>query len=310
MKLPGIKRAVARAADAILLTRLGHRLQAVALSPFVRAVNYHGIAKADAATFERHLEYYARHFHVVDDAQLLAFHDGRWAPAGKPALIISFDDGVRSQYDIAARLLDEYGLPGWFFIAPGLVDTAVADQRAAAERQGVLTGPEGSGERIFMSWHEIRSLRPRHVIGCHTYSHHRLSADTPTAAMEYEIVEARHRLEAGLGEPVDVFCWVGGEEHSYSAAAAELIRRAGYRMSFMTNHAPIRRSTSLLHLQRSNVEGGDPLWLTRFQLSGALDIMYIGKRRRVNRLTGAAEGADVAWSSAASARDAGPVEST
>ncbi|CAN5652490.1 N/A [soil metagenome] len=287
MRLPAMKRAVARAADALLLTRLGHRVQVITLSPFIRAVNYHGIAQADAATFERHLQYYARHFHAVDHQQLLAFHSGDWTPAGKPGLIISFDDGLKSQFDIAVRLLDSYGLPGWFFIPPGLVDMAEAEQRAAAERHGVLSGPEDNGERIFMSWPEIRSLRPRHMIGCHTYSHHRLSADTPPAAMEYEIVTAKQRLEAGIGERVHAFCWVGGEEYSYSKAAAELIRRAGFQISFMTNHAPIRRGTSLLQLQRSNIEGGDPLWLARFQLSGAMDIMYSGKRRRVNRLTGA-----------------------
>jgi hypothetical protein len=64
-----------------------------------------------------------------------------------------------------------------------------------------------------------------------------------------------------------------------------LIRAAGFRVSFMTNHAPIRRDTSLLQLQRSNIEGGDPLWLARFQLSGAMDVMYTRKRWRVNRLT-------------------------
>ena len=32
-------------------------------------------------------------------------------------------------------------------------------------------------------------------------------------------------------------------------------------------------------------EADYPLWLTRFQLSGIMDLLYAGKRRRVNRLT-------------------------
>lgn len=83
---------------------------------------------------------------------------------------------------------------------------------------------------------------------------------------------------------MDTFCWVGGEEPSYHAGAAALIRE-GYALSFMTNTAVIRPHTSPWQLQRANVEAQDPLWLVRFQLSGLMDLAYAGKRRRVNRLT-------------------------
>ena len=67
--------------------------------------------------------------------------------------------------------------------------------------------------------------------------------------------------------------------------AARLIEEAGYAVSFMTNSAPVRPGTDLLHLQRTNIEARDPDWLVRFQLSGLLDVLYTAKRRRVDRVT-------------------------
>jgi len=88
-------------------------------------------------------------------------------------------------------------------------------------------------------------------------------------------------LECG----VPVFCWVGGEEDAYTSEVATLISRAGFAHSFMTNSQVIRPAADPLQLQRTNIEADYPLWLTRFQLSGFMDLLYMSKRRRVNRLT-------------------------
>ena len=83
---------------------------------------------------------------------------------------------------------------------------------------------------------------------------------------------------------MEIFCWVGGEETSYSSEAAKLISE-NYKYSFMTNNAVIRPGDDPLQLQRTNIEAENPLELVRFQLSGLMDVYYTGKRRRVNRLT-------------------------
>ena len=125
------------------------------------------------------------------------------------------------------------------------------------------------------------------MIGCHTFSHRRLTAALTPEDLALEIGAAKRALEEGLGCSIPVFAWVGGEEETYSAAAAEAIRRAGFRVSFMTNSAPIRPGADLLQLQRTNVEASDPPALVDLSLSGFFDAWYAAKRRRVNRLTAA-----------------------
>lgn len=91
-------------------------------------------------------------------------------------------------------------------------------------------------EHFALSWEEVRQLDRRHVVGCHTLSHTRLSPGVERAAVLSEIVEGKRLLEERLGHEVEAFAW-GREESSYSRAAAEVLRDAGVRFVF-TKAAP------------------------------------------------------------------------
>jgi hypothetical protein len=56
----------------------------------------------------------------------------------------------------------------------------------------------------------------------------------------------------------------------------------------MTNSQAIRPGSSQMQLQRTNIEADYSDALTRFQLSGVMDVLYAHKRRRVNRSTAGA----------------------
>lgn len=267
------------------LSRLGFGLQVAALSPFIRVVNYHDVPPELAGAFEEQLRFYARHFTPVGWDELVRFRAGGWS-SRRPGLIVSFDDGLRSHAEVVAPLLERHGFPGWFLVPTGLLSLPAAEQHPTAVEARVLAPePPPTDGRVFMTWDQVRELDSQHVIGAHTVSHHRLSASTETGRLRREIFGSKADLEEQLGRDVPVFCWVGGEEDSYSAEAAALITEAGFEVGFMTNNAPLRRSTHMLQVQRTNVEAWDSLALVRFQLSGAMDLLYAPKRRRVVRLT-------------------------
>jgi peptidoglycan/xylan/chitin deacetylase (PgdA/CDA1 family) len=280
------KRMLARALGAMGINGALMRAQVALLGGrFVRAVNYHDTSADHASSFARQVAWYAQHYAPVTPASLDALvRDGVWHEQ-KPGLIISFDDGLRSNFDVAAPVLEHYGFVGWFFVPVGFVDAPEATQSTYAhEHQIQFSGTYPDG-RIAMSWEELRRLASRHVIGCHTRTHRRLSPDVPPATLEDEILTAREDLAMRLGRDVDAFCWVGGEENTYSAEAARVVRRAGYRFAFMTNNAVARAGTDPMQLQRTNIEAAWDLDVVHFQLSGVMDALYAPKRRRVNRLT-------------------------
>jgi peptidoglycan/xylan/chitin deacetylase (PgdA/CDA1 family) len=253
---------------------------------YIRVINYHATPARDADSFRRQLEFYRQHFVAVGRDELDALLLGGEWPHEKPGLLISFDDGLRSNYEVAAPLLEEYGFPGWFFVPTGFVSLPGAVQAAFAQARRISVGSEpGADGRVAMSWDELRRLDARHVVGCHGRTHRRLGSELSPAELESEIVASKREIERELGHDMPYFCWIGGEESGYSAAAAAAIRDAGYRYGFMTNCERVVAGTPPLQIQRTNVEAGWPLPVVAFQLSGALDLLYAAKRRRVNVLT-------------------------
>ncbi len=260
----------------LLLAALGRR--------YIRAVNYHGTPGASAETLARQFAFYRRHF-VDADAEALhgLLAHGAW-PYRKPGLIVSFDDGLRSNFETAAPLLERYGFTGWFFVPTAFVDTPPADQAAYARDRLIGIDPLPADGRPALSWDEVRALDTRHVVGSHTCSHARMHGALSAETIRREIVASRTRLAEKLGHEVDSFCWVGGEEANYRREAAEAIREAGYRFAFLTNSAPITARTPPHALQRTNIGADWPLSAVAFQLCGWMDLLYLRKRRRVNRL--------------------------
>lgn len=252
---------------------------------YVRAVNYHDTPPCTARAFEKQLQWYQRHFSPTSAEDLRRFfRDGRWH-RDKPGLLLSFDDGLRSNYDVARPLLEQYGFTGWFFVPTGFVDAPPHEQPAFAAAHRIRYTPPAGAERIAMTWDEARALARHHVVGCHTRTHHRMTGAESDDALHAEIVAPKHELERVLQREVEAFCWVGGEETSYSSRAARAVHDAGYRFGFMTCSAPIHAGTDRLQLQRTNVESSWPVSVVQFQLSGLMDVRYTPKRRRVSRVT-------------------------
>ena len=252
---------------------------------FIRIVNYHDTPPSTSEQFEKQLQWYKKFFEPVSEEDLAHFfHNKRWHKK-RPGLIISFDDGLKSNYDTAAPLLKKYGFTGWFFIPTDFIDTPSESQQAFAKDHKIGFNEATPDKRIAMTWEEIRELEQNHVIGCHTRSHCRLKKTLDPETLQNEIVIAKKLLEEKVGKTIDSFCWVGGEENAYSREAAQLVSDSGYRFGFMTCAAPASKKTLPLQIHRSNIESSWAHKIVSFQLCGIMDVLYWPKRRRVNALT-------------------------
>jgi peptidoglycan/xylan/chitin deacetylase (PgdA/CDA1 family) len=284
IRIHQIKKLLAEIFDTLYFNKIAHYSQVKLFSPFIRAIYYHDVPHSQVDQFEKQLHYFAKHFSNVGYEDLIKFHDNAWKPE-KPGLIISFDDGLRSSYEIARPLLEKYNFTGWFFIPPALIDIPIEkqSQKATEHRIGHRESYYGDS-RVFLTWDQIFELDKNHVIGCHTLSHTRLRSTLSEDQLYREIVMSKYILEEKLDHEVPLFAWVGGEEWSYSQQAADIIRKANYKVVFQTNKSIIRPYTDLYLLDRINIESNFSLKLMRFQLSGFMDMFFTLKRRRVHAL--------------------------
>lgn len=226
----------------------------------IRILNYHRTPSEELQNFRKHLEWYQGRFQVIDEASLRKFLQGT-LKLTKPGLLISFDDGLKNNYENAAVLLEQYGFTGWFFVSAGLADG-----------------------REYMTYEDMKDLQRRgHVIGCHTFTHHRMNHNDSKETLNHEILDSRKLLEEKLGTPIPYFCWCGGEEDTYTKEAADLIRKS-YSYGFMTNNSLVTPNTDPYQLERTNVEARWPLSLAKFQIAGYMDSIYRRKREHVEAL--------------------------
>jgi peptidoglycan/xylan/chitin deacetylase (PgdA/CDA1 family) len=248
---------------------------------YIRGIHYHGTDGSYTANFEKQIKYFRRYFSNVTKEDLHKFlQKGHWHKS-KPGLIISFDDGLRSNFLHAAPIMERYGFTGWFFVPTSLISTNSAGQIISGKGQSL----NSDGKKpIFMSWDDLRKLDKHHVIGSHTRTHARPQTCTNQDTLWDEVMGSKRDLEEKLGHSVDIFCWVGGELNSYTADAAQMIAQAGYRFSFLTDSMPILPGTNPMQMFRTQIEANWPLYVVKFQLSGLMDIRHAYKRRRVNRI--------------------------
>jgi peptidoglycan/xylan/chitin deacetylase (PgdA/CDA1 family) len=225
-------------------------LDAVLLRNAAVVVAFHRVQPADltdslsidTATFERHCQFYRRHFHVVPLRELV-----RRLEQGESIdrhLAITFDDGYRDNFANARPVLEKLSLPATFFVVSGWIGTDVVPRW---DRVRGVRHP-------WMTWAEVRALHHAGFeVGAHTRSHVDLGR-VSTAEARDEVVGSRVELEQQIGARVDSFAYPYGGRHDVTEANREIIRSSGFRCC-CSGFGGI------------NPAGTDPLYLKRVPIS-------------------------------------------
>lgn len=249
----------------------------------IRVLNYHDTSFSTLNLFEKQLQFYKRYYDNVTYNEFQAFlNEGVWIKKN-PGLIISFDDGLRSNYDCALPLLQKHGFTGWFSIPPGFIDCKISGQIEFAKKNRIGFKQIYPDNRIAMSWDEIRDLHHlEQVIINHTMNHYRMQENDPESELQNQLHRSNYLFQEKINIKPEIFCWVGGEEIYYTKSAFESVKSI-YKFSLMTHTYPVFRNTYNFFIERTNIESSNPLYLVLFQLSGLMDLFYYKKRKAVKK---------------------------
>jgi peptidoglycan/xylan/chitin deacetylase (PgdA/CDA1 family) len=230
-----------------------------------RILMYHGTPRRDARRLERQLAWLRRHFQVVPLQAVIGLE-----PHCRPSVALTFDDGLRSNVQVAYPILKRLGLHATFFVCPGLIDRGgwlwnhEARQRLAHAGESVDTvewmktlpsrirqdvearirevtpgfapSPEQREDFDLATWDELRSLDARVVsVGSHTLNHPILPL-SPPHEVEAEVRESRSRIEAELQRPVETFAYPNG---AYDELVHGCVRRH-YRVAVAVDEGTVK----------------------------------------------------------------------
>jgi len=162
-------------------------------------------------------------FATVAMRDLVGWHQGQAELPERP-IVISFDDGHRSNAERALPALLERGQKAIFFVTAGRI---------------------GSDDTV--TWPQLRAMLDEGMeVGSHTLTHPRPSALGPEE-LEHELAGSKRVLEEGLRVAVDFVAAPTGYD---SRRFGELARKAGYKAALQGVIGLNRRSTELFALRR------------------------------------------------------------
>jgi peptidoglycan/xylan/chitin deacetylase (PgdA/CDA1 family) len=164
--------------------------------------------------------------------------------------IITFDDGWKSQYDVAWPIMKKFGYPFTLFIYT----------------EGVRGGHFGGGEAI--TWEQLAEMRDAGVdIQAHSETHQDLRKPYDKVAkkklsppeyeqwLQNEVGRCKETLEQRLGIKVNCFAVPYG---FYNQHVKEIAIRAGYEAIFTVYGQPITYRAATDSLGRYLIEGNKP----------------------------------------------------
>jgi len=238
--------------------------------PGVLVLSYHGLRPADFAgdlpfanlhiaadVFEEHCRVLAEHCHPIGlDAWSAANEGGRALPS-RPVLL-TFDDGYRSVFELARPILRRYRIPAVIFVCSNPVrdqrlfwfdalarkrgEAAVSDARASggADWRDLAghhaTAADESDPLSPMTRDHVAQLAAEgFTIGAHTASHAPLAELSPDD-QRCELEMCRDALTEWTGLRIDTLAYPWGKRGAdYTIESVDLGRAAGFRTAFSTH---------------------------------------------------------------------------
>src|SRR2546425_11821268 len=152
-----------------------------------------------------------RGYESVSFADYLAYRRGAARLPRRP-VIITFDDGYRSNRDVALPLLQQHGFRATIFLVAGRVG-------------GTNAWDPDEIQEPLLDAAAIRAMQARGIeFGSHSATHARLTALHPAAVLR-ELRDSRALLGAVLGPPRPV---LGDPYGAHNALSRRVAREAGY----------------------------------------------------------------------------------
>lgn len=155
----------------------------------------------------------------------------------------TFDDGFKECYEVAAQILNSYGVNAAFFINPNFIECNEEYYLNFSQRVTV------KGKKP-MTWSQINDLHKRgNIIGAHTMDHLDLGKGLSETELYYQIVNCKNEIENKIGNNCNMFAFPYGRQENLLDDALNLINRhyeyifsgTNYKHYFSSNNRVINR---------------------------------------------------------------------
>ena len=244
------------------------------------AVTLHNILQEHEKWFDQFIESVASTYGFIDPKIGLS---KSMATSGLKVLL-TFDDGFRSNRVVAEKILAKHGVRGVFFLTEKFIGLSSGDAFSFASKRFY----PNSKLRIAnisqfepMSWDDVYWLIENdHVIGAHTTTHPNLSEINSEDQLTDEIIGSADRMEEKLRTKINNFSYPFGNISAINISSERLARKR-FKFSFSNIRGNLEISPSRSFLYRQNIDpANDPTWLAKAIVEGKLNWIYGQARKK------------------------------
>jgi peptidoglycan/xylan/chitin deacetylase (PgdA/CDA1 family) len=255
----------------------------------IRIIHYHGTHPKDRKRLEHHIRYYQKKYRIISLSEAVEIlrngkiasglttdnesrtkpnrlmpppkRTGRLPNEGR-YLVVTFDDGYKNNFEIAAPILQKHRIPACFFVVTDFISIKAGDhQRIAFYAKNAFFASQPSEN---MSWADVRHLiQSGFEIGSHTHTHPHLSSLSKAQVSE-ELTKSKLCIEENTGQPIRHFSWPYGRAEDFDLNFRELVQKAGYVSCCSGIRGLNDQRSDLFYLHRDEVRAYWPLFMIKF----------------------------------------------
>lgn len=198
----------------------------------ISSIIFHHIDRNYFSSFEKLINAINNELGFINPEDFALYTKGEYKINSKKVLL-TFDDGFYSNYELSKEILDPINVKALFFVNPNFAKISKDSAHKAFMKDNFLfnnLNPNNSEnienpEIIPMEFKHMRDLIDNgHTIGSHSYSHRRLSSLSSSKIL-FEIVESKRILEEELLHKIKHFAFPFGDIKSISSEAMEIAKK-------------------------------------------------------------------------------------
>jgi len=233
-----------------------------------RILMFHDLKNKNFKKLENNLRYLKKNYNFIDPNQL----NEQQFPVGTNNLLLTFDDGFKSNFIFANNFLSKLKIKAIFFVVTDLISSNSHSKKKTI--QNILPGQQllKISKYKKMSWKNLRNLEKMgHVIGCHTKSHLRLNEIKSNTILTEQIVFPIHVFKKNKLKKPNFFAYSFGDFYSFNKKCF-MIAKKEYEFIFSGIRGDNIKCNKILF--RDNINDNYNLSMINFFIQGYSDFLY------------------------------------
>ncbi len=233
-----------------------------------RILMLHDINKENFKNLENNLKCLKKNYNFVDPKQL----EKDCFPSGKKNLLLTFDDGFKSNFIFAKNVLNKLEIKAVFFVVSDLINSKNDCKKKILQN----IYPEMKEIRIskysIMSWQDLRILEKMgHVIGSHTKSHLKINKIKSISDLKKEIfIPIQIFKKNNINKP-NFFAYSFGDFYSFNKKCFNFAK-VKYKFIFTGIRGDNVKPNKILF--RDNIQDNYTFKMIKFFINGYADFLY------------------------------------